>query len=72
MKNKNFLEDVDKKSLETQSLDMSFIPSIEDTGKVLVCLAKLHIDEMEFEPKQRQSIKTLSVNGRYISDGFTI
>lgn len=62
MKNKNFLEDEEKKSLETQSLDMSFIPSIEDTGKVLVCLAKLHIDEMEFEPKQRQSIKTLSVN----------
>ncbi|XP_058393148.1 vascular cell adhesion protein 1 [Diceros bicornis minor] len=62
MKNKNFLDDEDNKSLETKSLEMVFIPSTEDTGKVLVCQAKLHIDEMEFEPKQRQSTQTLYVN----------
>ncbi|XP_055001456.1 vascular cell adhesion protein 1 [Sorex araneus] len=62
IKNKDFLEDIDKKSLETKSLDITFTPSMEDTGKVLVCLAKLQIDEMEFEPKQRQSTHTLSVN----------
>lgn len=62
MKKKNFLEDVDNKSLETKSLEMTFIPTTEDTGKVLVCQAKLHIDEMEFEPKQRQSTQTLYVN----------
>ncbi|XP_046941939.1 vascular cell adhesion protein 1 isoform X3 [Lynx rufus] len=60
--NKNFLENIDKKYLETESLDMTFIPTTEDTGTVLVCLAKLHIDEMEFEPKQRQSTQTLYVN----------
>uniref|UniRef100_A0A8C6B0Q4 Vascular cell adhesion protein 1 n=1 Tax=Monodon monoceros TaxID=40151 RepID=A0A8C6B0Q4_MONMO len=62
MKNKIFWEDVSKKSLETKSLEMTFIPTTEDTGKVLVCLAKLPIDEMEFEPKQRQSTQILYVN----------
>lgn len=62
MKNKEFLEEEDKKSLETKSLEMTFIPTMEDTGKVLVCQAKLHIDEMEFEPKQRQSTQPLFVN----------
>lgn len=62
MKNKTFLVDVHKKSLENKSLEMTFIPTTEDTGKVLVCQAKLHIDEAEFEPKQRQSTQTLHVN----------
>ncbi|XP_060058127.1 vascular cell adhesion protein 1 [Erinaceus europaeus] len=62
MKNKIFLEDVGKKSLESKSLEITFIPSTEDTGKVLVCQAELHIDEMEFELKQRQSTQTLHVN----------
>lgn len=62
MKSKNFLEDMHKKSLETKSLEMTFIPTTEDTGKVLVCQAKLNIDEMEFEPKQRQSTQTFYVN----------
>ncbi|XP_019602618.2 vascular cell adhesion protein 1 isoform X2 [Rhinolophus sinicus] len=62
MKNKTFLVDGHKKSLETKSLEMTFIPTTEDTGKVLVCRAKLHIDEREFEHKQRQSTQTLHVN----------
>ncbi|ELK05830.1 vascular cell adhesion protein 1 [Pteropus alecto] len=62
MKSKNFLEDMHKKSLETKSLEMTFIPTTEDTGKVFVCQAKLNIDEMEFEPKQRQSTQTFYVN----------
>ncbi|XP_069334398.1 vascular cell adhesion protein 1 isoform X3 [Eulemur rufifrons] len=62
LENKNFLEEEDGKSLETKSLEVTFIPTTEDTGKVLVCRAKLHIDEMEFEPKQRQSTQTLYVN----------
>ncbi|XP_022352845.1 vascular cell adhesion protein 1 isoform X3 [Enhydra lutris kenyoni] len=62
IESKTFLEDMDKKSLETKSLDMTFIPTTEDTGKVLVCLAQLHIGEMEFEPKQRQSTQMLHVN----------
>ncbi|XP_012510360.1 PREDICTED: vascular cell adhesion protein 1 isoform X3 [Propithecus coquereli] len=62
LENKNFSEGEDGQSLETKSLEMTFIPTTEDTGKVLVCRAKLHIDEMEFEPKQRQSTQTLYVN----------
>ncbi|XP_037682462.1 vascular cell adhesion protein 1 [Choloepus didactylus] len=62
MKKQEFLEDMDKQSLETKSLEMTFIPTTKDTGKVLVCQAKLHIDGMEFEPKQRWSTQTLYVN----------
>uniref|UniRef100_A0A8D2AMH1 Vascular cell adhesion protein 1 n=1 Tax=Sciurus vulgaris TaxID=55149 RepID=A0A8D2AMH1_SCIVU len=60
--NKHFLDKMDKKSLETKSLEITFIPTTEDTGKVLVCRAKLHTGEMESEPKQRQSTQTLYVN----------
>ncbi|XP_005678098.2 PREDICTED: vascular cell adhesion protein 1 isoform X2 [Capra hircus] len=62
MMNKIFLEDASKKALETKSLEMTFIPTTEDTANVLVCLARLPIDEMEFEPKQRQSTQILYVN----------
>ncbi|XP_025259016.1 vascular cell adhesion protein 1 isoform X3 [Theropithecus gelada] len=62
LENKEFLEDTDMKSLENKSLEATFIPTTEDTGKALVCQAKLHMDEMEFEPKQRQSTQTLYVN----------
>lgn len=62
IESKTFLEDMDRKSLETKSLDMTFIPTTEDTGKVLVCLAQLRVGEMEFEPKQRQSTRMLHVN----------
>ena len=72
MMNKIFLEDASKKALETKSLEKTFTPTAEDTGNVLVCLARLPIDEMEFEPKQRQSTQILYVNGKYMCDAFTI
>ena len=72
MMNKIFLEDASKKALETKSLEMTFIPTTEDTANVLVCLARLTIDEMEFEPKQRQSTQILYVNGKYMYDVSTI
>ncbi|KAG3283680.1 vascular cell adhesion protein 1 isoform X2 [Ictidomys tridecemlineatus] len=59
---KNFLEEMDRKSLETKSLEVTFTPTTEDSGKVLVCRAKLHTGEMESEHKQRQSTQTLYVN----------
>ncbi|KAM5160435.1 vascular cell adhesion protein 1 [Callospermophilus lateralis] len=59
---KNFLEEMDRKSPETKSLEVTFTPTTEDTGKVLVCRAKLHTGEMESEHKQRQSTQTLYVN----------
>ncbi|XP_019479373.1 PREDICTED: vascular cell adhesion protein 1 isoform X3 [Hipposideros armiger] len=72
MKTETFLMDVHKKSLENKSLEMTFIPTTEDTGKVLVCQAKLHIGETEFEPKQRQSTQTLHVKGKRICPRNTI
>lgn len=62
MANKSFLEEMDTKSLVNKSLEMTFTPTTEDTGKAFVCRAKLHIGEMESEPKQRQSTQTLYVN----------
>lgn len=62
VKNKNFLMGADKKSLETGSLDVTFVPTTEDTGEVLVCLAQLHMDELDVEPTQRQSSHMLHVN----------
>ena len=70
--NKIFSKDVSKKALETKTLEKTFIPTTEDIGNVLVCLARLPIDEMEFELKQRQSTQTLYVNGKYMCDVFTI
>lgn len=62
VKNENFLMGADKKSLETGSLDVTFVPTTEDTGEALVCLAQLHMDELDVEPTQRQSSHTLHVN----------
>ncbi|XP_036199966.1 vascular cell adhesion protein 1 isoform X2 [Myotis myotis] len=65
VKNKNFLMGADKKSLETGSLDVTFVPTTEDTGEALVCLAQLHMDELDLEPTQRQSSHTLYVNNKF-------
>ncbi|KAK7808048.1 hypothetical protein U0070_000049 [Myodes glareolus] len=62
LESKHFYEEMGRKSLETKSLEMTFTPTSEDTGNVLVCLAKLHSGEMESEPKQRQSTQTLYVH----------
>lgn len=60
LKKEKFSEEMGIKSLETKSLETTFTPTSEDTGEVLVCLAKLH--KGESEPKQRQSTQTLYVN----------
>lgn len=70
--NKFLREEIGTKSLETKSLEMTFIPTAEDTGKALVCLAKLHSSQVESEPKQRQSTQTLYVNGKCTHGAGTI
>uniref|UniRef100_A0A8C9PAF9 Vascular cell adhesion protein 1 n=1 Tax=Spermophilus dauricus TaxID=99837 RepID=A0A8C9PAF9_SPEDA len=69
MKNQEFLEDMDRKSLETKSLEVTFTPVLEDTGKALVCRAQLIIDETESVPQKRNTTKELQV---YISPKNTI
>uniref|UniRef100_A0A2K6CGP0 Vascular cell adhesion protein 1 n=1 Tax=Macaca nemestrina TaxID=9545 RepID=A0A2K6CGP0_MACNE len=69
MKSQEFLEDADRKSLETKSLEVTFTPVIEDIGKVLVCRAKLHIDEMDSVPTEREAVEKLQV---YISPKNTV
>uniref|UniRef100_A0A5F5Q2D7 Vascular cell adhesion protein 1 n=1 Tax=Equus caballus TaxID=9796 RepID=A0A5F5Q2D7_HORSE len=69
MKNQEFVEDTDVKALETKSLEVTFTPTNEDIGKTLVCGAKLHIDEIDFKLKEKETTKTLQV---YISPRNTV
>ncbi|XP_072500240.1 vascular cell adhesion protein 1 isoform X1 [Notamacropus eugenii] len=55
------VEDAEAK-LETKGLKMVFTPTMEDMGKSLTCEARLPIDDMEFEPKERRITQTLQVN----------
>ncbi|XP_036624372.1 vascular cell adhesion protein 1 isoform X2 [Trichosurus vulpecula] len=59
------LHDIEEEAqgkLETKGVKMTFTPTIEDMGKSLICEAKLPIDEMEFEPKERRTTQILQVN----------
>uniref|UniRef100_A0A667H0P5 Vascular cell adhesion protein 1 n=1 Tax=Lynx canadensis TaxID=61383 RepID=A0A667H0P5_LYNCA len=69
LQNKDFVEPMERKSLETKSLEVTFTPTNEDIGKALVCQAKLHIDEIDFKPKERETTKKLQV---YISPKNTV
>uniref|UniRef100_A0A4X2JVG6 Vascular cell adhesion molecule 1 n=1 Tax=Vombatus ursinus TaxID=29139 RepID=A0A4X2JVG6_VOMUR len=55
-------EDTDKNNLETKGLKMIFTPTMEDMGKSLTCEAKLPMDELDFEPKERRTTQILQVN----------
>lgn len=68
LKSREFLEPMDRKSLETKSLEATFIPDKEDIGKALVCRAKLNIEEIDFEPKERETTKKLQVYSKYLCD----
>lgn len=69
LKNKDFLEPMERKSVETKSLEVTFTPTNEDNGKALVCRAKLHIDEIDVGLQERESTTQLQVNGEYLCDG---
>ncbi|XP_039342326.1 vascular cell adhesion protein 1-like isoform X4 [Mauremys reevesii] len=62
LETKEFYEEESTETTETKSLTLTFIPTFEDIGKVITCVAELPIDEMEFEPKKRQTSQRLSVN----------
>lgn len=62
LRSKSFPMGADQKSLETGRLDVTLVPSTEDTGEALVCVAQLHLDELDVEATQRQSSQTLHVN----------
>uniref|UniRef100_A0A8C4WGZ0 Ig-like domain-containing protein n=1 Tax=Gopherus evgoodei TaxID=1825980 RepID=A0A8C4WGZ0_9SAUR len=59
---KEFYHEEHTKTTETKCLTLTFIPTFEDIGKAITCVAELLIDEMEFEPKKRQTSQRLSVN----------
>ncbi|XP_066482388.1 vascular cell adhesion protein 1 [Tiliqua scincoides] len=58
---RDFFEDPDTESLQTKSLRVLFTPTEGDIGKDITCIAKLPIDDMKFEPKERQTTHKLNV-----------
>lgn len=68
LKSQNFLEPTEKKSLETKSLEVTFIPTNEDTGKALVCRAKLLIDEIEIQFEEKETTEKLQVYSKCLCD----
>nr|KAF6414753.1 vascular cell adhesion molecule 1 [Molossus molossus] len=63
LKNQEFLEPMEGKSLQTKSLEVTFTPTRGDIGKALVCRAALHV-EVDEELRERAARKELEV---YIS-----
>ncbi|NXI37571.1 VCAM1 protein, partial [Galbula dea] len=57
----NFYED-DSTNTETKTVTYSFNPMAEDIGKEITCVAKLPIDNMDFEPKERVTSQKLNAN----------
>lgn len=64
LKNQEFLEPMESKSLENMSLEVTFTPTREDMGKALVCRATLHINEVAEELRKRETTKELQVYGK--------
>uniref|UniRef100_K7FW43 Vascular cell adhesion molecule 1 n=1 Tax=Pelodiscus sinensis TaxID=13735 RepID=K7FW43_PELSI len=59
---KDFSAEEITETTEIKSLTWTFIPTFEDIGKEITCVAELPIDDMEFEPKKRHISQRLSVN----------
>lgn len=65
LKTEMFIEEMEKKSLETKSLEVTFTPGLEDIGKALVCRASLHIEP---ETQKRQTVNKLQVHSKYLHE----
>ncbi|NXP44078.1 VCAM1 protein, partial [Heliornis fulica] len=57
----NFFYD-DSTDIETKTVTYLFNLTTEDIGKEITCVAKLPIDHMDFEPKERVTSQTLNAN----------
>ncbi|NXH34183.1 VCAM1 protein, partial [Myiagra hebetior] len=58
---KNFFEDWSTDT-ETKIVRYKFHPMAEDIGKEITCVARLLIDDTDFEPKERTSSRKLNAN----------
>ena len=68
LKNQEFLEPAETKSLETKGLEVTFTPTNEDIGKALICRAQLHINEIDAELRKRVTTKILQVHSKCLCD----
>ncbi|XP_042317336.1 vascular cell adhesion protein 1 [Sceloporus undulatus] len=62
LKVEEFFNDEPTRLVETKTVNITFTPTEEDIGKEITCIAELPIEELEFEPKQRQARHRLDVN----------
>lgn len=69
LKNQEFLEPMEGKSLKNMSLEVTFTPTREDMGKALVCRATLHITGVVTELRERETTKELQVYGKGCGTG---
>lgn len=60
---KEFFQDPHTKSLQTKNLKIDFIPTEEDFGKEIICIAELPIEEMALKP--RLSTRVMEINCKY-------
>ncbi|KAM6305646.1 vascular cell adhesion protein 1 [Aegotheles albertisi] len=58
---KNFYED-DSTNTESKTVTYPFNLAAEDIGKEIICVAKLPIEDMDFEPKERVTTQKLNAN----------
>ncbi|NWX20965.1 VCAM1 protein, partial [Aegotheles bennettii] len=58
---KNFYED-DSTNTESKTVTYPFNLAAEDIGKEITCVAKLPIEDMDFEPKERVATRKLNAN----------
>lgn len=68
LKNQEFLEPAETKSLETKGLEVAFTPTSEDIGEALVCRAQLHINEIDEALRKKETRKILQVHSKCSCD----
>uniref|UniRef100_A0A670Y6G9 Ig-like domain-containing protein n=1 Tax=Pseudonaja textilis TaxID=8673 RepID=A0A670Y6G9_PSETE len=62
---KEFFQDPHTKSLQTKNLKVDFIPTEEDFGKEIICVAELSLEDMVLAP--RQATHVMEINCKYTS-----
>ncbi|NXR21436.1 VCAM1 protein, partial [Cinclus mexicanus] len=61
LREEGFLEG-DSTNTETKTVTHTFLPTAEDIGKEITCVARLPIADTDFEPKERTSSQKLNAN----------
>ncbi|XP_026527508.1 vascular cell adhesion protein 1 [Notechis scutatus] len=61
---KEFFQDPHTKSLQTKNLKVDFIPTEEDFGKEIICVAELSLEDMVLAPRQATHVMEINYGPR--------